>query len=175
MKLLRGHCLGCDLCGGRWPTILLTDSQFPVRENTNLIHTAKKATDRNYLFMNNSQTTSRGCQTRQLRLSLLESFNSYFPTRTSDCLLLRYFLWISINTNSTIGLQSLLTVCNSTNLEAHVINILHTDQNTRPLLGLKPSQMFHPSRDIIINLPVIIKEKKLFEWHANVWVKIKAF
>lgn len=42
VKLVRGHGWSRDLWAARWPTILLTDLQFPVRENTNLIHTAKK-------------------------------------------------------------------------------------------------------------------------------------
>lgn len=118
-----------------------------VRKNTNLIHTAKKAMDRNYLFMNNSENHEQRTPGGTVPLSLLESFYSHFPLKTFDYLLLRCFLWKSINTDSTIGLQSLLTSCNSTNLEAHIINILHTHRT---------SQKFHPRTDIVINLPVII-------------------
>lgn len=118
-----------------------------VRKNTNLIHTAKKAMDRNYLFMNNSENHEQRTPGGTVPLSLLESFNSHFPLKTFDYLLLRCFLWKSINTDGTIGLQSLLTSCNSTNLEAHIINILHTHRT---------SQKFHPRTDIVINLPVII-------------------
>lgn len=120
---------------------------FLCEKNTNLIHTAKKAMDRNYLFMNNSENHEQRTPGGTVPLSLLESFNSHFPLKTFDYLLLRCFLWKSINTDSTIGLQSLLTSCNSTNLEAHIINILHTHQT---------SQKFHPRTDIVINLPVII-------------------
>lgn len=125
--------------------------QFPVWENTNLIHTAKKATDRNYLFMNNSQTTRRERQTRQLDCHSLRVLTHIFLRKPLT--ILRYFLRKSINTGSTIALQSLLTLCNSTNLETHIINTLHTHQNTRPLFQLKLSQMFHPSTDMIVNLP----------------------
>lgn len=41
VKLVRGHSRSRDLWAARRPTILLTDLQFPVRENANLIHTAK--------------------------------------------------------------------------------------------------------------------------------------
>lgn len=83
----------------------------------------------------------------------LKVFNSDFPMK--DYLCLWYSMRKSINTDGTTGLKSLLILCNSTNLEAHIINNPHTHTHTcdhESFLHLKLSQIIRPSTDVILNL-----------------------